>query len=70
MKNKTYDTLRFISLIIAPICAFFSVLANAWGIPYGDAIAATLTGLDVLFGTIVEIARNIYYRRQENETDS
>ncbi len=69
MNNKTYDALRFISLVIAPICVFFGVIANAWHIPYGDAISATLAGLDVLFGAIVEIARRIYYKGLENESE-
>lgn len=67
MSDKTYDTLRFISLLIAPICVFFGVLANAWGIPNGDAISMTLAGLDVFVGAIVEVARKIYYKRLENE---
>lgn len=66
MTNKTYDTLRFISLLIAPICVFFGVLANAWGIPNGDAISMTLAGLDVFIGAVVEIARKIYNKRQED----
>lgn len=66
MINKTYDTLRFISLLIAPICVFFGVLANAWGIPNGDAISMTLAGLDVFIGAVVEIARKIYNKRNED----
>lgn len=66
MTNKTYDTLRFISLLIAPICVFFGVLANAWGIPNGDAISMTLAGLDVFIGAVVEIARKIYNKRNED----
>lgn len=69
MSNKTYDTLRFISLVIAPICVFFGVIANAWNIPYGDAVSATLAGIDVLFGAIVEIARRIYYKELNDETN-
>lgn len=57
MKSKTYETLRIIAMLIAPISAFVAVLCNAWNIPYAEPIAMTLAGLDVLFGAIVEILR-------------
>ncbi len=56
--NKKYETFRLIAMLIAPIAAFIAVLCNAWNIPYAEPIAMTLTGLDVLFGSIVEILRN------------
>ena len=60
MKDKTYEVLRLIALLIAPIGAFVAVLCNAWNIPYAQPIAMTLTGLDALMGAVVEILRNKY----------
>lgn len=57
MTQKTYETLRIIAMLVAPIAAFVAVLCNAWNLPYAQPIAMTLTGLDALFGAIVEILR-------------
>lgn len=58
MKDKTYETLRLIAMLIAPIGAFLATLMNVWQISYAEPIALTVTALDVMFGTIVEILRN------------
>lgn len=60
ISNRTYDTLKTISLIIAPICTFFAALVEIWGIPYGPQIVATLAALDVLLGAVVIILKNNY----------
>jgi hypothetical protein len=74
MKDSTYETLRIIAMLIAPIAAFVAVLCNAWNIPYAQPIAMTLTGLDALMGAVVEILRNKYklehpeiYQEEEGE---
>ena len=58
MKDKTYEVLRTIAMLIAPIGAFVATLMNVWGMPYAEPVALTITGLDVMFGSIVEILRN------------
>ena len=58
MKDKTYEVLRTIAMLIAPIAAFIAVLCNAWNIPYAQPIAMTLAGLDALMGAVVEVLRN------------
>ena len=58
MKDKTYETLRIIAMLIAPIGAFVATLMNIWGMPYAEPICLTITALDVLFGSIVETLRN------------
>ena len=60
MSSKTYDTLKFIALLITPIITFLSTLINIWNVPYGDQIVATLAALDVLVGAIVVIAKANY----------
>ena len=55
MTNNQYDTLKKISLVIAPLCVFVASLVSIWGIPYGDQIVATLAAIDTLLGTIVVI---------------
>ena len=58
MRDKSYETLRLIAMLIAPIGAFLSTLMGIWGMPYAEPICLTVTALDVLFGSIVEILRN------------
>ncbi len=60
MTNKQYDTLKTISLLIAPIVVFLTALVDIWGIPYGSQIVATLAAVDVLLGAVVTIARQQY----------
>lgn len=60
MTNRTYDTLKIISQLVAPIVTFVAALVSIWGIPYGEQIVATLAAIDVLIGAIVVIARQTY----------
>lgn len=64
MSNKTYDTLKMIALLIAPIVTFAASLVDIWGIKYGSQIVATLAAIDVLFGAIVAVAKAIYEKKQ------
>ena len=70
ISNRTYDTFKFISLIIAPICTFFAALVEIWGIPYGPQIVATLAALDVLLGAVVIILKNIYEKNLKAGEDN
>ena len=60
ISNKTYDIIKFIALLIAPLCTFFAALVEIWGIPYGAQIVATVAALDALMGAIVLILKSIY----------
>ncbi|MBO7682380.1 MAG: hypothetical protein J6T17_06465 [Clostridia bacterium] len=64
MSNRTYDILKTIALLIAPIATFFAALAEIWGIPYGSQIVATLAALDALMGAIVAIAKAKWDKEQ------
>ena len=65
MTNKQYDTLKTISLLIAPIVVFLTALVDIWGIPSGSQLVATLAAVDVLLGAIVTIARQQYFKGGE-----
>lgn len=67
MTNKTYDTMKLISLLIAPIVVFVTALVQIWGIPYGAEIVATIGAIDVLFGAIVVIAKKKYDGKLDEE---
>lgn len=63
MTDKTYDTLKFIALLISPIIVFASSCIDIWAIPYGPQIIKTLAALDVAFGAIVVIAKQAWEKR-------
>lgn len=65
LSNKTYDTIKFIALLIAPIATFVAALVDIWGIPYGSQIVATISALDVFVGALVVILKTIYDKNKE-----
>lgn len=67
MNNKTYDTLKNIALLAAPIIVFISALVSIWNIPYGAQITATLAAIDTALGAIVVVAKKIYDGKGENK---
>ena len=65
LSNKTYDIIKFIALLIAPIATFVAALVDIWGIPYGSQIVATISALDVFVGALVVILKTIYDKNKE-----
>ena len=65
MSNKTYDILKFIALKVLPgLATLVILLTKIWGIPYGEAIAATITAVDTFLGTLLGISSNKYQAMQ------
>lgn len=61
MNNKTYDVLKDIALYIMPALATLVLtLGSIWGIPYAEAIAATITALDTFLGAVLKISSKVY----------
>ena len=61
MSNKTYDILKDIALYVMPALAtLILTLGGIWGIPYAEAIAATITALDTVLGAVLKISSNKY----------
>lgn len=60
MSNRTYDTIKLISLVAVPLVAFISALMTIWDVPHGEQITATLTAIDTLLGAIVVIVAKEY----------
>lgn len=61
MNNKLYDILKDTSLLWMPIAiTFYGVLSTTWGIPFGEEILATLTGLNAALGAIVKYFKAQY----------
>lgn len=57
MNNKTYDVLKWVSLVALPaLTALYLTLANIWGWPYAEAIGATLAAITTFLGTILGVS--------------
>jgi hypothetical protein len=66
MKNSTYDILKDIALYVLPALATLVLtLGNIWGLPYAEAIAATITAVDTFLGTVLKIS-SIKYKENED----
>lgn len=59
ISNKTYDTLKFIALLIIPISAFIGSCAGALGYD-ATALVTILTALDTFLGAVVKILSDGY----------
>jgi hypothetical protein len=66
LKNRTYDILKNIALYVLPALAtLILTLGGIWGIPYAEAIAATITAIDTFLGAILKISSNEYQKAQK-----
>jgi hypothetical protein len=58
--------LKNIALYILPALAtLILTLGGIWGIPYAEAIAATITAIDTFLGAILKISSNEYQKAQK-----
>lgn len=71
MSNNTYDILKFLALKVLPALATLLIaLTMIWNIPYGEAIAATITAIDTFLGTILGISSKEYAKAVEITHDA
>ena len=67
MNNRVYDILKDTSLLWMPTTiTLYGVLSATWGIPYGEQILATMTGLNAALGAIVKYFK-AQYDKEGNE---
>lgn len=69
MSNRTYDTIKLISLVAVPLVAFISALCTIWNVPHGEQITATLTAIDTLLGAIVVILSKEYNKPMDMDVE-
>lgn len=66
MKNKTYDTLKFIAQVVLPLVAtFIASLFEIWNLPFGVQISATIMAIDTLLGGILMKLSNNYHKGEK-----
>lgn len=67
MKNKTYDILKWVSLVVLPATAtLYLALSGIWGLPYGEQIVGTITAIDTFLGALLGIS-SINYAKKEDK---
>ena len=65
-KNKTYDKLKSVCLIILPALAtFYGSVGKIWNFPNTEQVVLTITAIDTFLGACLGIS-NINYKK-ENE---
>lgn len=67
MSDKTYDTIKNVALIVAPVITFIGALVSIWNVPYTAEITASLAAIDTLAGAVVLVAKKIYEDKQKGE---
>lgn len=61
MSNKTYDTLKWVALVVLPALAtLYFALSGIWGFPYGEQVVGTITAVDTFIGAILGISTYNY----------
>ena len=63
-KEKNYDTLKTIALIMPLFIVFYEGIGKIWNIPYTEQITLTLTAINAFIGGLVKIS-NIKYNNTE-----
>lgn len=53
ISDKTYDIIKMVALIGAPVIVFLSALCNIWAVPHAAELTATLAAIDTLIGAVV-----------------
>lgn len=64
MSNKVYDILKYVCMIVLPaLGTLYLTLSGIWGLPYGEAVAGTITAIDTFLGAILMISTKNYNMR-------
>ena len=55
MSNKAYDIINKIQRFLPALGAFYLVLVEVWGLPYGNEINKTVVALATLIAVFLEV---------------
>ena len=65
MSNKTYDIIKYVTMIGLPaVGTFYVTIAGIWGLPYGEQVAGTITALVALIGSFLGVSSAQYNKRK------
>ena len=61
LSNKTYDALKWVTLVVLPAFAtFYLALAQSWNLPYPGEIAASIAALDAFMAALLGVSTSNY----------
>ena len=61
LDNKTYDRLKFVTLIALPALAtLYLTVAQIWHLPAATEVAATITAIDTFLGALLGLSSKTY----------
>lgn len=69
MSNKTYDIINKVQRWLPAVGVLYLTLANIWGLPYGDAINATVVAIATFLASILEMSSVAYHKAQAEAID-
>lgn len=70
IKNETYDLLKKVALMVAPIITFVAAIGQIWNLPHATEITATLAALDALLGAFLDISSKAYWQEENDDRPS
>lgn len=69
MSNQTYDIINKVQRWLPAVGVLYLTLANIWGLPYGDAINATVVAVATFLASILEVSSVAYHKAQAEAID-
>ena len=70
ISNKTYDTLKWIALVVIPASATLVLtVGKIWGLPYYDNIGATISAIGLFIAAIIGVSSKDFYEPSPMEVD-
>ena len=64
-KEKNYDILKTIALIMPLFIVLYEGIGKIWNIPYTEQITLTLTAINAFIGGLVAIASKLYILKKK-----
>lgn len=61
MQNKTYDRLKFVTMIVLPaFAALYFAVAQIWGLPHAEQVVGTIAAITTFLGALLGITNEQY----------
>lgn len=69
ISNKTYDVLKWLSMIAIPaVEAFWLTVGKVWGFPHLTEIGTTIAAVGVLIGALIGVSSQNYWDDVDDDT--
>ncbi len=71
IKNKTYDNLKFIAMVVLPaVATLYTSIAEIWGLPFSKEIPLTIMAIDTFLGALLMISTNNYNKDNNKDKEA